>query len=192
MPFTCSLDCEPVVTSESAENGNTAEQTFDYGFYLPLMLNCNYKAKHGSSNCIFLCLYFSVMWFQSNSHLMISNHHEVVHNRWSLTVKCWFTTVRATKNVLSDQTSWLVTVLRAACRTTESCSTSIIICPFIRSHTQASDITESNLVFSVLLNNTSTCGLEKPGIKLLTLWLGDDPLYVLSHSRPHGGNYFDN
>lgn len=52
-------------------------------------------------------------------------------------------------------------------------------------HTHNVDITRSNSGFGVLLKDTLTHGLEKPGIKLPTFRLGDVPLLLLSQSCPH-------
>lgn len=41
-----------------------------------------------------------------------------------------------------------------------------------------------HLGFSVLLKDTLTCGQEKPEIKLPTLLLKDNMLYLLSHNPP--------
>ena len=51
-------------------------------------------------------------------------------------------------------------------------------------HAGCCTATESNLGFSVLPKDTSTCGLEEPGIEPLTFRLVDDALYLLRHSRP--------
>ena len=41
----------------------------------------------------------------------------------------------------------------------------------------------TNLGISILLMDTSACGMGKTGIYLPTFWLEGDPLYLLSHSR---------
>jgi len=42
----------------------------------------------------------------------------------------------------------------------------------------------------ILPNNTSTCRMKKLGIKLQTLWLVNDHLYVLSHSHSNRAKLF--
>ena len=50
------------------------------------------------------------------------------------------------------------------------------------SYTDGSAI-RTNLGLSVLPKDTSTCGLEEPGIEPPIFRLVDDPLYLLNHSR---------
>ncbi len=53
---------------------------------------------------------------------------------------------------------------------------------YTHSHTSGAAI-RSNLGFSILPEDTSTCRPEELGIKPLTFWLVDNLLYQLSHSR---------
>lgn len=52
-------------------------------------------------------------------------------------------------------------------------------------HSHPDGSIESNLEFSVFLKDTSTCVQEGPVSRPPTLRSMDDPLYLLSHSRPH-------
>lgn len=60
----------------------------------------------------------------------------------------------------------------------------LIYFPFVHllSQPHIGVITGGNLGFNSLPKHSSSCGLEKPGIKPLTLLLWDDLLYLLSHS----------